>query len=115
MDRAVIINSFEGFQEALTTRGTDFAGRPQNNVPISLVTRGNKTITAKDYSKKLVFLRKLAFKSMHLYGNGLNKIEKLIDNSFNHIVTLIKKENGKPLSIGTYYGKINQFIPLLFK
>ena len=73
MNRVVIINSLEACKEALVTRNLEFAGRSSYSVPLKLISKGFKGIVLADYTRQWLFIRKLAYKSMHLYGNAQNR------------------------------------------
>ena len=71
MKRVVVLNSYESIKEALVQRSNDFAGRPHDSIPMKIATYDNKALGIMDYNKKFIFMRKLAYKSLHLYGSGL--------------------------------------------
>ena len=113
MQRVVIVNTFEHFREALVKGGTDFAGRPATSIPTSLYSKGFKTVGSGDYTQPWVFSRKLAYKSMHLFGNGLLKVEEMISDEIDTICSLLAKEEGKPISVKIYFG-ISLFDLIIF-
>ena len=105
MDRVVVVNSFELFREALVTRGTDFAGRPTTSIPLSLQSKGFKGIGSSDYTRTWIFVRKLAYKSMHLFGNGLQHVEDIINDEIDNVCELLTKENGNPIRVKKFFGE----------
>ena len=109
MERVIVVNTFEVLREALVTRGTDIAGRPSTNVLLSMVSSGYRGVGARDYSRKWVFLRKLAYRSMHLYGNGLKKVEDTISDEVDKICSVLIKENGKPIPVKVYFGEFSLY------
>ena len=64
---------------------------------------GFRGIICPSYSKKLAFMRKLAFKSMHLYGDGLKEIEKIAIGRCDIIIE--KAERLKSLNVFNELGK----------
>ena len=106
MQRVVVINTYENFREALVKGGTDFAGRSVTSIPASWHSKGFKTIGAGDYTRTWIFTRKLAYKSMHLFGDGLLKVEDIISDEVDKICSLLVKENEKPIPVKIYFGKL---------
>ena len=106
MKRVVIIHSYESIKEALISKATDFAGRVNNSIPVKIATRNYKSIGSLDYSPKWVFIRKLAYKSLHIYGSGMKRIEDIIIAETEKMCSLLSKETGQPVLIHTYLGKI---------
>ncbi|XP_066924808.1 steroid 17-alpha-hydroxylase/17,20 lyase-like [Clytia hemisphaerica] len=104
MSRVVVINSYEGIKEALVTKGTDFGGRSHESIPVGIVTNNFKVIGLMDYSKQWLFLRKLAFKSLHLYGAGMTNIEDVVVEETEKMCSILSKEVGKPICIDQFLG-----------
>lgn len=105
MKRVVVVNSFELYREALVTRGTDFAGRSTTSIPMRIQSKGFKGIASSDYTQTWIFVRKLSYKSMHLFGNGLQKVEEMISDEIDDICTILTKENGNSVSVKTFFGE----------
>jgi len=105
MNRVVFVNTFQDFKEALVTRGKDFAGRPTNSIPVKIVSKGFRGVSLANYTRQWTFTRKLAYKSMHLFGNGLQKVEDIISDEVDSICSYLKKENEKPILVHIYFGK----------
>uniref|UniRef100_A0A7M5WTC6 Uncharacterized protein n=1 Tax=Clytia hemisphaerica TaxID=252671 RepID=A0A7M5WTC6_9CNID len=104
MKRVVVINSYEAIKEALVTRGHDFAGRPNDNIPLGIQTNNFQDLATKDYSKSWSFLRKLTYKSLHFYGTGIKNVEDLVMEDVEEMVSLLSKEVGNPILIHKYFG-----------
>ena len=105
MKRVVILNSYESIKEALVQRSTDFAGRPHDSIPMKIVTYNNKALGIMDYNKKFVFMRKLAYKSLHLYGSGMANIEEIMVEEIEKMCSMLSKEVDKPIFIHQHLGK----------
>jgi len=106
MKRVVVVNTFKSFREALVTRGIDFAGRSTTSIPMHLQSKGFKGIGSGDYTRTWIFTRKLAYKSMHLFGNGLQNVEEIISDEVDNICSLLKQENGNPVPVKIFFGKV---------
>ena len=106
MRRFVIVNSYEACIDALLKKGTDFAGRNTYSEPMRLQSRGFKGLGSSDYSKSWSFLRKISYKSMHLYGSGMKKIEEKIVHQVDWICEELAKEEGKPVLIHKFLGNV---------
>ena len=104
MKRMVVINSYECIKEALITRGTDFAGRPHDSVPLKIASYDYRSLGSADYSKSWAFLRKLAYKSLHMYGSGMKNIEDIVIEEIEKMCSILSREAGKPVLIHQYLG-----------
>uniref|UniRef100_A0A7M6DPE8 Uncharacterized protein n=1 Tax=Clytia hemisphaerica TaxID=252671 RepID=A0A7M6DPE8_9CNID len=102
MERAVILNSYDVIKEALMTRGTDFAGRPTTDIPNKIISRNFTNIAHRDYSKTWAFLRKVAYKSLHVYGSGMKRLEDLITEEVDKMCSVLSRDVGKPVLIDYY-------------
>ena len=69
-ERVVVLNDIETIREALS-KSTDFAGKSAFSYFVDQFSMGFRGIISPNYSKKLMFMRKLAIKSMHLFGDCL--------------------------------------------
>ena len=105
MKRIVIVNSYEGTKEALITRGTDFAGRPTDSIHLKIHSSNFSSVAWSDYTKSNIFIRKLATKSLHLYGTGMANIEEIIIEGVEKMCSILCKETDKPIKMRTYLGK----------
>jgi len=115
MYRVVIVNTIKDFREALLTRKTDFAGRPTISVPMRIESKGFRGIGSSDYTRQWIFTRKLAYKSMHLFGDGLQKVEDIISSEIDVVCLHLSKENAKPIPVHIYFGKsFNFFLHLIY-
>ena len=112
MHRVVIVNKIEDFREALVTRKTDFAGRPTISVPMRIESMGFRGVGSSDYTRQWIFVRKLAYKSMHLFGNGLQKVEDIIRDEIDIVCLHLINENGKPIPVHVYFGKMYTMLNL---
>ena len=113
MNRVVVVNTMEDLKEALVTRRKDFAGRSTSSIPMRIQSRGFKGIGPGDYTPQWIFTRQLAYKSMHLFGNGLQKVEDIISDEVDIICLQITKENSHPIPVHVYFGKID-FVLMFF-
>ena len=104
-ERVVALNKNESTREALT-KGSDFAGKSAFSYFMDQFSMGFRGIVCPTYSKKLVFMRKLAFKSMHLYGDGLKNIEKAAIGRCEKILSKVESLNGKPINVFEEIGKM---------
>ena len=104
MSRIVVINSYNNTKEALITRGTDFAGRATDSIVGRIPSNNFTSLTSFDYSKSFVFVRKLTFKSLHLYGTEMKDIEEIVIEEVEKMCSILAKEIGKPVPIRQYIG-----------
>ena len=104
MKRVVIVNSYEGIKEALITRGTDFAGRPTDSIPLKITSNNFSSIAWADYSKSYTFIRKLAYKSLHMYGSGMKNIEEIVGEEVDKMCSILSMEAEKPIKLKKYLG-----------
>ncbi|XP_066928075.1 steroid 17-alpha-hydroxylase/17,20 lyase-like [Clytia hemisphaerica] len=116
MKRIVIVNSYEGTKEALITRGTDFAGRPTDSIYLKIHSNDFSSVAWSDYTKSNIFIRKLATKSLHLYGTGMANIEEIIIEGVEKMCSILSKETNKPVTMKTYLGNtiVNTICHLCF-
>ena len=70
-----------------------------------VANKGMATFGGMDYSKSWAFLRKLAYKSLHLYGSGMTNIEDIVIDDVDRMCSIISGELGKPVAIQQYLGK----------
>ena len=96
MKRFVVVNSYENVKEGLITRGHDLAGRPHLRVGSKYHSNNYKTVGAMDYSKSWAFVRKLAYKSLHLYGEGMVNMENCVLDNVDRLSRIISRETGQP-------------------
>lgn len=78
MTRCVIVNSIDATNEALITKGYQFAGRPTNIYTIKLFSRDNKDFGFSDYSPLWKMKRKLVHSLLKVYGTNMEKYENWI-------------------------------------
>ena len=104
MNRVVVVNSYETIKEALMSRGHDFAGRPTDSIPNKIQSNNFQSLASSDYSKSWSFLRKLTYKSLHIYGTGMKAIESLVVEEIDAMISSLSKEVGKPILIHQYFG-----------
>ena len=96
MERVVVVNTIEPAREALL-KGSDFSGRQTTSFPMKIQSKGFRGIGSSDYTKRHIFIRKLAYKSMHFYGNGLKRIENVALEQCDLLVEKLKQENELPV------------------
>ncbi|XP_066928073.1 steroid 17-alpha-hydroxylase/17,20 lyase-like [Clytia hemisphaerica] len=104
MNRAVILNKYDVIKEALMARGTDFAGRPSTDIPSKITSRNFTSLGHCDYSKSWAFLRKVSYKSLHIYGSGMKRLEDLITEEVDKMCSTLSRDLGKPILIDSYIG-----------
>ena len=103
-ERVVVLNDIETIREALS-KSTDFAGKSAFSYFVDQFSMGFRGIISPNYSKKLMFTRKLAIKSMHLFGDGLKDIENIAIGRCDKIIERTERLNGKPLNVYDELGK----------
>ena len=105
MKRVVVINSYQSIKDSLISKATDFAGRPHDSIPFKIASYNFTDLGAIDYSPKWVFLRKLAFKSLHMYGDGMKRIEEIFSEEIDYMCSHLSKDLHQPIMIHQHLGK----------
>ncbi|XP_030587501.1 cytochrome P450 2F2-like [Archocentrus centrarchus] len=93
---AVIINGMKAIKEAIVTKATDFAGRPQD-LFINNITKRKGVIMA-DYGSSWREHRRFALMTLRNFGLGKNSMEDRIHEEIKHIISTLEKSIGKTMS-----------------
>ena len=97
MRRVVIINSYDKIHEGLVRRGHDIAGRPQEDIPMRVQSNDFRSLPGLDYSKEWAFIRKITYKSLHMYGKGMQKIEEVVNEEADKMCDLMRNDVGNEI------------------
>uniref|UniRef100_A0AAX7VBN6 Cytochrome P450, family 2, subfamily X, polypeptide 9 n=1 Tax=Astatotilapia calliptera TaxID=8154 RepID=A0AAX7VBN6_ASTCA len=93
---AVIINGMKAIKEAIVTKATDFAGRPQD-LFVSDITKRKGVIMA-DYGSSWKEHRRFALTTLRNFGLGKNSMEDRIHKEIKHIISTLEESVGKTMS-----------------
>ncbi|CAL8374617.1 unnamed protein product [Arctogadus glacialis] len=93
---AVILNGTKTIREALVTKGTDFAGRP-DELLLSHITQGKGVIMA-DHGPSWRDHRRFALMTLRNFGLGKQSMEDRILGEVEHVAAELEKSNGKPMN-----------------
>ena len=105
MRRVVIVNSYDKIHEGLVRCGHDIAGRPHEDIPTRVQTNDFRSIGGLDYSKEWAFIRKLTYKSLHMYGIGMQKIEAVVNEEAEKMCDLLRNDVGNEILLDPFIGK----------
>ncbi|XP_065070817.1 steroid 17-alpha-hydroxylase/17,20 lyase-like [Rhopilema esculentum] len=73
--RLVIVQGLNEARDALSAKGEAFAGRPNDNYAVDLITEDFNDIAFGAYGPRLKAMRKIAHGALKMYGEGLAKLE----------------------------------------
>ncbi|KAM3609886.1 uncharacterized protein V6R79_021927 [Siganus canaliculatus] len=93
---AVFINGVKAMREALITKATEFAGRPQDLYVNDTTDR--KGVILADYGPSWREHRRFALMTLRNFGMGKNSMEDRIHGELQYIIKTLKESNGKSLS-----------------
>uniref|UniRef100_A0A3Q3XC21 Uncharacterized protein n=1 Tax=Mola mola TaxID=94237 RepID=A0A3Q3XC21_MOLML len=93
---AVVINGTKAIKEAFVTKGSDFAGRPQDMF-VNDVIKHNGVIMA-DYDTVWKEHRRFALMTMRNFGMGKNSMEEKIHGEIQYTINTLEMSVGKTLS-----------------
>uniref|UniRef100_A0A3Q0SC02 Cytochrome P450, family 2, subfamily X, polypeptide 9 n=1 Tax=Amphilophus citrinellus TaxID=61819 RepID=A0A3Q0SC02_AMPCI len=93
---AVIINGMKAIKEAIVTKATDFAGRPQD-LFINNITK-RKGVIMVDYGSSWKEHRRFALMTLRNFGLGKNSMEDRIHEEIKHVIGTLEKSIGKTMS-----------------
>ncbi|XP_071361787.1 cytochrome P450 2F2-like [Trachinotus anak] len=93
---AVIISGIKAIKEALVTKATDFAGRPQD-LFVNDVTQRKGVILA-DYGSSWRDHRRFALMTLRNFGLGKSSMEERIHRELHYTMNTVEKSIGKTLS-----------------
>ncbi len=108
--RIVVFNAIEQAREALLKKGEDFAGRPQDVLPASIVTRNYNDIAFLDYGNAWKMMRKLAHGSLRLYGAGMEDLEKTVVLEIDELFGRLDKKVGQAFDPYHDVGKSESYL-----
>ncbi|XP_071394511.1 cytochrome P450 2F2-like [Centroberyx affinis] len=98
---AVILNGTKAMREALVTKATDFAGRP-NGLLLSHLTQGKGVIMA-DYGPSWREHRRFALMTLRNFGLGKQSMEERILGEVDHVAAVLQKSIGKSMDPQTLF------------
>lgn len=100
-EEIVVLNDYESINEALVTRGSDFAGRPHMS-RTDYQDRNKHSIVWQTYTPKLQFLRKQIHSSLRMYGGGLDRLQDRCGTEIEQLLSRVegyKEEAFDPWSL----------------
>ncbi|TDH09178.1 hypothetical protein EPR50_G00083860 [Perca flavescens] len=92
---AVIINGMKAMKEAMVTKGTDFAGRPQD---LFVNDTQKKGVILADYGSSWKEHRRFALTTLRNFGMGKNSMEERIHGEIDYTIDTLEKSIGKPFN-----------------
>ena len=107
MVRVVVVNSIQPAREALLTRGTDFAGRPNESYSTDLITRSYQDISMTDFSPLFSYLRKLGHSALKMYGDGRGSLEEMVVVESDALHERIRKSGGETVDVHLEFGELD--------
>ncbi|XP_068996104.1 cytochrome P450 2F2-like [Embiotoca jacksoni] len=93
---AVVINGMKVIKEAIVSKGTDFAGRPQDLFINDVIER--KGVIMADYGSNWREHRRFALMTLRNFGLGKNSMEDRIHGEIKYTVKTLENSIGKTLS-----------------
>ncbi|XP_030587496.1 cytochrome P450 2B4-like [Archocentrus centrarchus] len=93
---AVVLNGVKAIKEAMVTKASDFAGRPQD-LFVNDVTKTKGVILA-DYGSTWKEHRRFALMTLRNFGLGKNSMEDRIHGEIKHIISTLEKSIDKTMS-----------------
>ncbi|CAL8262462.1 unnamed protein product [Merluccius merluccius] len=93
---AVILNGTKAIREALVTKASDFAGRP-DELLLSHLTQGKGVIMA-NYGPSWRDHRRFALMTLRNFGLGKQSMEDRILSEVEHVAAELEESNGKPIN-----------------
>ncbi|XP_044049489.1 cytochrome P450 2J6-like [Siniperca chuatsi] len=94
--RAVVINGLKAMKEAIVTKATDFAGRPQDLFINDTTDR--KGVILADYGSSWRDHRRFALMTLRNFGLGKDSMEERIHGEIQYTINTLEKSIGKALS-----------------
>ncbi|KAM8861193.1 cytochrome P450 2B4-like [Synchiropus picturatus] len=92
----LIVNGTQAVKEALVTKGTDYAGRPQDLYSNDVT--GNQGVILADYGSRWKELRRFALMTLRNFGMGKQSMEERILGEIQYIVRELEASVGKTAS-----------------
>ncbi|XP_069575532.1 cytochrome P450 2F2-like [Brachyistius frenatus] len=93
---AVVINGMKVIKEAIVSKGSDFAGRPQDLFINDVIER--KGVIMADYGSNWREHRRFALMTLRNFGLGKNSMEDRIHGEIEYTVKTLENSIGKTLS-----------------
>ncbi|XP_035982356.1 cytochrome P450 2K1 isoform X3 [Fundulus heteroclitus] len=93
---AVVINGFKAMKEAIVTKSTDFAGRPQDLFINDLMQ--TKGVAMADYGPIWRERRRFALMNLKNFGLGKKSMEERILEEIQYIIETLEKNSGNTVS-----------------
>ncbi|CAN9499490.1 unnamed protein product [Ophioblennius macclurei] len=94
--RAVVVNGLKAVKEAIITKGTDFAGRPQDML-INVVTK-SKGVIFLDNDSTWKEHRRFSLMTLRNFGLGKDSMEERIHGELRYTIENLEKSIGKTIS-----------------
>ena len=85
--------------------GNDFSGRPTSSYPLKISSKGYKGIVFQKSPHVWKIQRKMANKSLYLFGNGMASIEQKILEEVECVCNHLHENTGKPIAFQKFLGK----------
>ncbi|CAD5124689.1 DgyrCDS12954 [Dimorphilus gyrociliatus] len=107
----IVVTSLKGLQECLLEKSTDYAGRSET-FRLSLSYDLPNDLIFTSFSPEWNARKKLAMKSMKMYGEGLEDLERVTDQVLDDFFKNIDEKQGQPWVINEDI--INCFVNIIF-
>ena len=105
--RIVVVNSIALAREALITKSSVFAGRPNGMYMARMLFKDFKGIVMEDYGPMWRMMRKVSHSALKMYGDGMGRIEeKVVKESQEMHVRLRRKLVKGPIDLQHELGKM---------
>ena len=101
--RAVIVNSYESFKEALVKKSIAFAGRQTDNFLIRVYSRDYIGIIFADYGPVWSIARKLGHSALNMYGEHASLSETLMEEA-DALEGRLREAKGEPVDVEIMMG-----------
>lgn len=90
----IVVNDVDLIKEALVTKSTDFAGRP-NIFRIDYGFHYAKDVIFGDYSQKWIYMKKIAAQSLRMYGSGVEHVEEVVRDEMVALTAALEARQGE--------------------
>ena len=96
--RCVLINNAKLAREARLTRKDDLAGKIRSTMYPGDVIFGEHDVICSDYGPGHVFRKKVLSLGLHVFGEGLDKVEQRVNHAIRNFVNEIEALDGEAFS-----------------
>ena len=93
-ENLVVVNSIDLIKEALITKSTAFAGRP-NIFRIDYGFHYAKDIIFGDYSRKWCYMKKIAAHALRMFGSGVNHVDDVVCDEMTALIHAFEVKRGE--------------------